>query len=34
MINFTTGILKGMKILGSPGSLIDYVQHNSKLKKR
>jgi len=34
MVNSTTGILKGMKILGSPGSLIDYVKNNSKLKKR
>ncbi len=34
MINGATGIMKGMKLLGSPGSLIDYVGKTKNLKKR
>lgn len=34
MINFTTGIIKGMKILGSPSSLMDYLEKNKNKKKK
>ena len=34
LVNISTGILKGMKIIGSPSSLMDYMQKNKNAKKR
>lgn len=34
MVNSATGVIKGMKLLGSPSSLLEYLHGNKRYKKR